>query len=398
MPAQVTLGNDRTTSADGRPFFLIGARHMPEGASPADLRDAGFNAYRTLAFGHESGDPEPIPDDLEGIYFWSYFYDRADFTKSSDHPRELSESVRRVREHPALLCYENYNEPTLLYKSDQFKTQPEDLAKGTAALRDLDKDHPIWLAHACGNTVDTLRRFNDCADIVGCNPYPVYVPGMRRHIGVREDGSMLDCPDSTIHAVGRYTQKMIAVGQNRKPVWMLIQAMANEHWFDPGHTPELAGQSVDATKVLYPTWHQMRFMAYDAIIAGATGLAFAMHKTPAKGQIWDSIRRLVGELRDLHDVLASPIVAQPVEIMYEDLGYTIWDGVITTTRHISGALVVIAANTAIDPARACIRLPPDAGLVADVYSEDRQIVVDGGSFTDNFEPHAVHVYQFEATG
>jgi hypothetical protein len=44
---------------------------MPVGGSPAMLRDAGFNAFRLTAFGTETNDPEPVPDDLEGIYFWS---------------------------------------------------------------------------------------------------------------------------------------------------------------------------------------------------------------------------------------------------------------------------------------------------------------------------------------
>ena len=46
MPEIVQIGRDRVTQVDGRPFFLIGARHMPEGGTPEILRDAGFNAFR----------------------------------------------------------------------------------------------------------------------------------------------------------------------------------------------------------------------------------------------------------------------------------------------------------------------------------------------------------------
>ena len=34
MPRRVTLDPHRLTRTDGRPFFLIGARHIPEGGSP----------------------------------------------------------------------------------------------------------------------------------------------------------------------------------------------------------------------------------------------------------------------------------------------------------------------------------------------------------------------------
>ena len=243
-PAQqapvVRITPDRRTTVNGRPFFLIGARHMPDGGNPKMLCDAGFNAYRWLAFGHEQQEAQPMPPRTDGIRFWAYIYDRADFTKSPSYPRQLQERVRELRQRPDFLCYENLNEPTLKHRRESFKSTPEDLAAGTEHLRRLDPDHPIWLAHHCGNTVETLRRYNPCCDATGANPYPVYVQGMRRHVGMRHDGRVLDCPDQSIHAAGKYTQKMMEVGQGRLAVWMFVQAMAYEHFFSPNYTPEYA--------------------------------------------------------------------------------------------------------------------------------------------------------------
>ena len=42
---------------------------------------------------------------------------------------------------------------------------------------------------------------------------------------------------------------------------------------------------------------------------------------------WADITAVVGELRALHDVLASPSIPESIEVSYENLGYTIWDGV-----------------------------------------------------------------------
>ena len=395
MPGKVEIDQHGIARVDGEPFFLIGARHLPEGGTPEMLRDAGFNAFRFLAFGHENKDPEPLPGDLEGIYFWAYIFDRADLTKSPEYEPQLRARVAELRRHPALLGYENYNEPTLLYKSDQFKTRPEDLARGTAVLRALDPDHPIWLAHACTNTIETLRRFNPSTDIVGCNPYPLYVPGMRSHIGVREDGRMLDCLDQSIHAVGRYTDKMMAVGQGRMPVWMLIQAMANEHWFSPVHTPEMAAEGLDESKILYPTLAQMRFMAWDAIVSGATGLALAMNKTPTRGPVWEDIKTLVGELRGLHQALAAPPLAGLIQVEYADLGFTIWDGVRTRARRCDREIYLFAANTAFDPAEVSMRLPADIGSAALVVGEDRELPVENRVVRDYFEPYGVHIYRLQ---
>ena len=396
MASEVTIDANRITRVGGRPFFLIGARHMPEGGTPEMLRDAGFNGFRRLAFGHESGEPEAIPSDLEGIHFWLYLFDRADFTRSRDYERQLRDIVSEVRGHPRLLCYENLNEPTLFFEHDGFKAQPDDLARGTAVLRELDPDHPIWLAHCCQNAVETLRRFNPCADIVGANPYPIYVPGMRRHIGVRADGKMLDCPDQSIHAVGKYTDKMMKVAGGQLGVWMLIQALANEHWHNPEHTPEYVGQGIDESKVLYPTYAEMRFMVFDAIVHGATGVAFSMHRTPTEGAIWRAIVRLVGELAELHDALCAPPVVDPAEVSYADLGFTIWDGVRVLARRLQDAVYLFAVNTQFDPMQATVRMKSIEGATkAFVVHEGREVPVEGGAITDRFDPYDVRVYRVD---
>ena len=398
MPTHVTIDENHITHVDGRPFFLIGARHMPEGGTPELLRDAGFNAYRTLAFGHENSEPEEVPRDLEGIRFWSYIYNRADLTKSPEHERELREAVGRLKDHPALLCYENLNEPTLLYKSDRFKAEPENLAAGTALLRELDPDHPIWLAHSCTNTVESLQRFNGCLDIVGANPYPILVPGMRQHIGVRPDGKMLDCPDQSVHAVGKYTEKMMTVAGGKLSVWMLIQALANENWYSPVHMPEMAGQGVDETKILYPTYGEMRFMVFDAIIAGATGIALAMPHTPTEGDVWHDITRLVGELAAMHDSLCAPPAREKIHLAYTDIGFTVWDGVQLLTRRQPDALCIFAVNTQFDPAEVTVRMKSLDGVArATVLDEDREVAVEDGLMGDRFEPYETHVYRIEVS-
>lgn len=391
----VTLDENRIAHVGGNPFFLIGARHIPEGGTPEMLAEAGFNAYRWLGFGTEScehcSDP---PGTDQGLMFWAYVYDRAVLSRSDQHRLDLETLVNRVRDHPALLCYENYNEVAMRWKHTDRKAQPPELEEGTELLRSLDPDHPVWLAHDCGRTVETLREYNGCMDILGCNPYAVHPPGMRQHYGIRADGRLLDCPDQSVHAVGRYTEKMLKVGRSRKPVWMLIQAMANENWFDPERSQ---ADAIDESMVLYPTYEQMRFMAYDAFISGATGLAFSMYKTPVDGQTWQDVKRLVGELKRLHDVLASPPIPATVEISYKDLGFTVWDGVGTLMRRKGDGVFLIAANRSFDPAEVAMRITGvPSGTAAVVESEAREVPIDNSVLHDSFEPYGVHIYKWGA--
>lgn len=393
MPFYVTIDQDRIAHVDGKRFFLIGARHMPEGGTPQLLKEVGFNAYRILAFGHDVSAPDPLPEPDSGIMFWSYLYDRLVLGRKPEYRKELLCHIREVRRHPAFLCYENYNEIAWAWKNGPCKAQPEELQEGLALLRTEDPDHPIWLAHACNRTAEALARYNSCLDILGCNPYPVQPGQLRHHIGFRPDGYLLDCPDRTIHAVGRYTEKMMRVGNGRTPVWMLVQALANENWFNPLHTPEYAGETIDSSKVLYPTLAQMRFMVYDAIASGATGIALSMYRTPTTGAIWEDIKSLVKELRSLHDALCAQPVLGEIQVTYTDLGFSIWDGVRTLARRLGDYVYLFAVNTAFDPAEAAIRLPINVKNVAQVRGQDRELAVKNNVLRDRFEPYAVHVYQ-----
>lgn len=393
----VSFDSHRVAYVDEKPFFLLGARHMPIGGTPTILAEAGFNAYRTLAFGHDVAEPEPPPAEDEPLFHWSYLFDRTILGRNSDYRRQLEAHLRQARRHPKLLCYENTNEVARHWKGSAPSVTPEELAEGTDLVRKLDPDHPIWIAHTRHRTVETLARYSPFGDITSCNCFPIAPPDMRQHIGVREDGRVQDCPDTSLHSMGRYTRKMMQVAGGRLAVWMQVQAMAYENWFNPKHAPEMAGQSVDQSKILYPTYEELRFMAFDAILCGSTGLTFAMYKTPVDSQMWCDICRVVGELKELTPILTSPPAELSIELTYEDLGYTIWDGVLTSLRRVGDDYCLIAANTAFDPARPTITIAGLSGqATAQVLGEDRDVPIQCGILTDDFAPYAVHTYRWTA--
>ena len=87
------------------------------------------------------------------------------------------------------------------------------MRQGYALLRELDEPHPIWMNHAPRNPVQQLAAFNEAADIVGCDIYPV-----PRHLTKHADIS-----DRSLASVGAYTKIMQAAAPG-KPVWMVLQA------------------------------------------------------------------------------------------------------------------------------------------------------------------------------
>ena len=62
----VSIGADRILQVDGRPFFPIGVRHVPEGSSPGMLREVGFNCIRWAPFGWDCQETE-IEGDFEEL-------------------------------------------------------------------------------------------------------------------------------------------------------------------------------------------------------------------------------------------------------------------------------------------------------------------------------------------
>ncbi|MSO21736.1 MAG: hypothetical protein EXQ58_00475 [Acidobacteria bacterium] len=396
MRPYVTIDDHRTLLFNGKPFFPITVRHMPEGATHQMLREIGFNAIRWTPFGMAAFEKQTweIPEELAGLAFYAYLYNRADLSSDGASRRhELEQLVHAVMGHPAFLCYEQRNEPACSYR-DLAKPQStaEGLIAGSEVIRALDRDHPIRIGHMNTNLVSTLRRYNPAVDIVGCNPYIILAPSMRMIAGMRPDGKVVDCPDQTLSAVGQCTSKMMRVAEGR-PVWMQIQGASNENFYHPGHTPETQNQGVYEHHRLYPSRWQMRFMAFNAIIRGATGLEWMLVRHSIDTSAWLDVCKVIGELQSLHDVLASPPWTGRMEVEYTELGFSDWDGVETLVKLHDDKPVILAANTQFDPMIATFsNLPEGASGSLVVLGENRRIQISGGKFTDRFQPYEVHVY------
>lgn len=161
----------------------------------------------------------------------------------------------------------------------------ERLREGTSIVRDCDPNHAVWFNHAPRNTMSQLNGFEDVADIIGCDIYPVPF-GRTGHSDLHE---------KTIAAVGAYTRRMADAAPG-KAVWMVLQGFG---WDD-------LSESVPKEKQPRPTYDETRFMAYDAIVNGAQGILYWGTFAPEpNSQLWKDIKKVVLELSRLQPFLSA---------------------------------------------------------------------------------------------
>jgi hypothetical protein len=137
----------------------------------------------------------------------------------------------------------------------------------------------------------------------------------------------------------------------------------------------------------------MRFMAFNAIIRGATGLSWAMYRTSVEATAWRDVCDVIGELHSLQDVLAAPAIKHDIHVEYRELGFSDWTGVEFLVKEAEGKTWILAANTQFDPMEPTFsNLPRTVGDVLTAHGEDRELRVKNGCFSDRFQPYEVHVY------
>jgi hypothetical protein len=232
-------------------------------------------------------------------------------------------------------------------------------------------------------TAAAIRPYAAACDIHGIDIYPVSSPpGL--HAG--------KAPINTdISVVGDMT-RIVASATRGKPVWTTLQIA----W----------SGSIPPHPIVFPTFVQARFMAYDAIVAGARGLFFfGGHITAAmsaadrrRGWNWTYWRQvLVPLLAELTDAAHRQALTGPISARAIKSGAS---GVRLSAREAGGYLYVIAVRRS---GTGAVRF---TGLPAAVKSGTvlahpggnpaRRVTVSGGSFTDPspFAPHNARVYRF----
>src|SRR5262249_13137495 len=120
---------------------------------------------------------------------------------------------------------------------------------------------------------------------------------------------------------------------------------------DPAYNYTLSG-FINTSQVFpsdRPTWMQTRFMAYDAIIHGARGLAYwGNHYVPVLSTLWGDLKHLATEIGSLSSILSLPLSFRSVTAS-NGIQTVLFDGP-------NGTVYLLAANNTGSPVQASLSI------------------------------------------
>ena len=388
----------------GKPVFPIGLSDPPPftGTAPtsglnawAEIASAGVNLVRNYTVWTATGVDEQmlaVAQELDaasahGLQLWLGL---AGVDDNLGTQSLLDTIVGTFKGHPALGAWTGADEPAHGHVP----------ASGCVAvyerLRSLDPDHPVVIIEAPRGpgptpqspdqplTAAAVRPYAAACDIHGIDIYPVSIPP-----GAHAGGPPVN---TDISVVGDMTA-IIAQATPQKAIWTTLQIA----WSGvlPPHP------------VVFPTLPQARFMAYDAIVAGARGLSFfggqftqvmdaADRASGWNWTYWRNVQRpLLVELTDAEHTAAllAPVSGLPVKASAADIGLS--------AREAGGFLYLIAVrkSPALTGPVHFTGLPEGVGegtVLSHPSNPARPVSASGGGFSDPspFAPHNARVYRF----
>lgn len=289
---------------DGARFFPIGLYGFPQNrkddAIYRESREAGFNFLVGLeakegfarSFDIPGGPPGPDDKARRGSLL--------DLASRADRKTPLlREMVARQEKTPGVVVWQGPDEPNYFPFGVGPGPGPEGLAAGAAWLRSKSK-LPLWINF--GPTGDDLhpddfarlRPYLAVPDIVSVDIYPV---------GGGSDLQRSPFAERGPACVGVFTRNLVQMvsreGVQQKPVWMVLQAFG---WGDLARASNPPEPWTGRT----PTYDEIRFMTFDAIINGAGGVIYwGAPFLPERDPTWNVLKSVSAELRDLLPILTA---------------------------------------------------------------------------------------------
>lgn len=266
---------------------------------------------------------------------------------------------------------------------EKYKTEElENLLQAYKIIKEMDPKHPVWANHAPRNSMESLRKFSECADIVGCDIYPVPMHPRLRHS---------DLMDQTMASVGAYTRRMQAI-DSTKPVWMVIQGF--DWGMLQGDVYERSGSEQKGFRP--PTLNEIRFMGFDCIVNGARGILFwGTYYVPRDMQLWADLITFGKEIKSLQSVLSAEDTSQPVTITQDEIFGSGDRGVLALIKIYQQKPWIILVNEWHECGiRYHINSPClTSGQKYREYYTQTEVSVKDTTFTYGIEPHGFQIWQ-----
>ena len=316
-------------------YFLTNAPTPAVTAYTAAMRQFGI-AYLPAVSGFYTGN-SAFPNHI------------ADEFGTDDPDLLISDYVSTFRFNPAVVGYYVQDEPGVSVQPETFHQysliKANDPSGFNLAVLDRPLDLPFW---------------KDSVDVLGVDPYPIWLPA-----------------GNYIGEVGDWTRMAVRAVHASRPVWTVIQFF-----------------QADAISS-WPTEQQLYDMSWMAIAEGATGLfywsrgirALAWVKDPAqKAALWGALVRVTKEIKYLEPVLLRPdaqvLSAKPSR------------GIVAREKiSADGTRYVIAYNQEGESAPARFVLQSPAQSVTIRRGMTKLEIKDGLTFEDQFDAYQAKVYE-----
>ncbi|MBI3853925.1 MAG: hypothetical protein HY298_27175 [Verrucomicrobia bacterium] len=376
--SSVRLDSDGMLVVNGRREFILGLYSLPNAPNPLEeTRNAGFNLVNLPANAADFAKARE-----HGLYGWTSLGSISPHNRAEAEAR-IRKTVLALKDEPALLFWETEDEPTFVWKKTEARVPPADIIESYRFVKQLDPAHPLYLNHSPTNLVSTLRRYNDGADIVATDIYPVIPPGIRELYALWPDGQQGDFLNPHISQVGQYAAKMREVAGAKRVVFTVLQAFAWENLREKDRDPKMT---------LYPTRQQLRFMAWQSVVHGVNGLLYwGLSYAPPEAPLWNDLKTVARELSELKEALAARKAKLNLSPEYHDTGHSLDRGIEWTAKPTKNGVVLIAVNADKNPVEVTV-----SGLKhfrrCEVLFESRAVEWTPGKLHDSFAPFDTHIY------
>ena len=290
------------------------------------------------------------------IVAYPYWYQETKKTKEQWHRllnaeeiRTLTTHVSKLAQHPSMLAWYLADEPGHGHLPR--------MAQLTEILARTDPYRPTIILV---NSIASIHRFANVADILMSDPYPGFVKGGLAALPIEQVSQFVTaCKEAT---------------NGHKPVWVTLQGM---NWNYFGRKGQRA-----------PNLTEARNMNYQAVVHGATGFLWY-----GEGYLRLTLDLAIGvpflarEMQTLKGFVLSRDVSSAVRVDAPSPEH-----MHVSLRRSDRGFALFAVNTATRRQSVTFGLQQDLAKDVFVVSEGRQIALRGRRFADTFDVYATHIY------
>ena len=283
---------------------------------------------------------------------------------------KVRSTVAKLDGHPALWSWYLIDEP------DMHSVSPEKVKAAHRFVKRLGATKPTSLVLYQG---DSAKWYSDIADITMVDRYPV--------------------PWLPLANFSQHIHKTRLATNAERPLIAVIQSF---DW--TAHQSMLPGEE----NLRPPTERELRSMTYSSLARGANGIFYYSYadmrlKERKYPELWESLKRVVGEVRRREALFAAEHVWWPKAHHFENqdtrfnaaLEASV-QSVLLQVKRGDGLLppghYILAVNTTSLPHTYRFRLPWETTGQVPVLEEGRHATTDGSWVVDRYAPFAVHVY------